>query len=125
MFIARIILMGLMAVCVLAQVFGALYLYVISAKVFNTHYYPASGAEPDLSKLSEEKDLQLRKRMMVLFVLQAVWGLCYGALIATCAAEAMKLKDDEADAGGIVAGSTFAATFVISLAAYLRHRHLH
>lgn len=117
MLVVRAILAGLMCVCVLAQLFGGLYLYYISAKAFNKHYYPVSGAKPDLSQLSEEEDIQLRKKMCLLFVLQAVWGLAYGALIATCAGEVSRLKGD-ADVGGIVAGVTFAVTVIVSLVAY-------
>jgi hypothetical protein len=106
---------------VLAQLCGGLYLYFISAKAFNKHYYPIVGTEPDISKLPEEQDLLLRQRMFFLFVLQAMWGLAYGAIIATCTAEVSRLKGD-ALAGGIVAGATSIGTFIVSTVAYFMRR---
>lgn len=119
-FVLRIVLIALMGVCVLAQLFGVLYMYFITATVFNKHYYPALGTEPDLSQLSEEEDFKLRKKMMLLFVLQAIWGLAYGALIATAADEVSFLKGNDASPGGLVSGLAFAVTFIVSLASYFK-----
>mmetsp|Transcript_23716 Transcript_23716/g.61599 ORF Transcript_23716/g.61599 Transcript_23716/m.61599 type:complete len:283 (-) Transcript_23716:140-988(-) len=117
-FAARAAFVSVMGLCVLAQLCGGLYLYFLSAKAFNKHYYPMDGGKPDLSKLSGAEDLLLRRKMFFLFVLQAIWGIAYGALIATCAAELSRLNTGDALAGAIVAGAASAGSIILSAASY-------
>eukprot|EP00049_Salpingoeca_infusionum_P022256 m.5799 g.5799 ORF g.5799 m.5799 type:complete len:295 (-) comp5089_c0_seq1:308-1192(-) len=116
MFIVRMVFVGLMAVTMLGQLFGGLYQYFVAAKAFNKHYYPLSG-EPDLSELSTEEDWKLRKQMVLLVVLQAVWGFAYSVIIMTCAGEVSQLTGG-AGTGGIVFGAALLVTLTAAFVAY-------
>lgn len=70
--VVRAVLGSFMFLSVLGMLFGALYLYYTAAKEFNVHYYPQTGPP---TALPVERDLTLRKRMLLLAVLQVVYGV--------------------------------------------------